>query len=490
MFQNNSCSPSSQRRFPLFRLCCSNRNKLSQHHRKQGAKEADSKGLFYRLSKQDIIYLATTFAPEIRLHENEKYLPASVTWYLHRCMLMFNPNVTKESGSPRCVLKRIKSGAQLVGQRVVWKNKIYSSDLNLQHPSPTANKSPFYLKVIDEQTYHGQRVDDLDSVPAYVHVVISQDGKELDLQYYLFFCYNGPLIGNLPTTGVHEGDWEHVTVRLRYKDVENLLSAKTETLPAKTDSLPAKTESLSGKTDSSLSSNDHQSLRARAVAAQKCEVEHTQSPRKGLIRDKTAVGQAVGFSATPHPSDSSKSFPPPAPTSPEQSEDRRQVEQLSRSPNICTLSFGLPIDCIYIRAIFMARHGNEGMWYTRPASSKDGSSRDGYVLSENTHVVVYAAKYSHASYPWSGIQKRFSFGFLDEETSDSGYHWQTWKSLTFLDFPDLPQGEDICWNRFCGRFGGHLPSIFSVNSSPIGPACKRYFLIGDTELTEQNTCPT
>ena len=30
-----------------------------------------------------------------------------------------------------------------------------------------------------------------------------------------------------------------------------------------------------------------------------------------------------------------------------------------------------------------------------------------YVLSENTHVVVYAAKFSHASYPWSGIQKRF-----------------------------------------------------------------------------------
>ncbi|KAL6047652.1 DUF946 domain-containing protein [Balamuthia mandrillaris] len=57
-----------------------------------------------------------------------------------------------------------------------------------------------------EETANGQ-------VPVYVNALLY--GDELDLQYFFFYAHNGPLLPRLiPTAGVHEGDWEHITVRI------------------------------------------------------------------------------------------------------------------------------------------------------------------------------------------------------------------------------------------------------------------------------------
>jgi hypothetical protein len=39
------------------------------------------------------------------------------------------------------------------------------------------------------------------------------DSAALDIQYWFFYSYNG-IMGHPPFTAEHEGDWEHVTVRV------------------------------------------------------------------------------------------------------------------------------------------------------------------------------------------------------------------------------------------------------------------------------------
>lgn len=105
------------------------------------------------------------FAPEVRLHPEERYFPSSVSWYLQRTSLRDAPAV----------------GAS-------------------------------FLHIPDDANRQHVRAGDLDNARTYVHArPRGEDG--LDIQYWFFFPYNGPLIGG-PAGGAHEGDWEHITVRL------------------------------------------------------------------------------------------------------------------------------------------------------------------------------------------------------------------------------------------------------------------------------------
>ncbi len=111
-------------------------------------------------------------------------------------------------------------------------------------------------------------------VPVYAHVIQYRDTLEIDLQYYFFFAYNGPIVSWLPAAGTHEADWEHVTVRL-------------------------------------------------------------------------------------------------AP------------------------------DGHSIRAVYFDAYDWEGKWALQPATAV--TAHDGYLLTEGTHPLVFAAKHSHSCYPWAGL---------------------------------------------------------------------------------------
>src|SRR5699024_4779115 len=71
-----------------------------------------------------------------------------------------------------------------------------------------------FLQIISGEHESSVRAGNLASAKTYVHVRAPADGSRgLDIQYWFFFPYSGPLIDG-PAGGAHEGDWEHITVRL------------------------------------------------------------------------------------------------------------------------------------------------------------------------------------------------------------------------------------------------------------------------------------
>ncbi len=68
----------------------------------------------------------------------------------------------------------------------------------------------------------------------------------------------------------------------------------------------------------------------------------------------------------------------------------------------------------------MAAHSREGRWLTAPCTS-GSDSKEGYLVNDTGHPVVYAALHRHASYPRPGVHHRGLFGLLDDVTADHGY---------------------------------------------------------------------
>lgn len=125
------------------------------------------------------------FTPKIYLHSNDIYKPASVPWYLWRSNIISTDN-------PESIIAQAGMYSQ---------HKLFLS--------PNSK-----LSLIDPKFYTGE--DNINKVPFYVKVKYIDDhftnGKAWDISYIQFYPYNGPLLGKF---GAHEGDWEHITVRLK-----------------------------------------------------------------------------------------------------------------------------------------------------------------------------------------------------------------------------------------------------------------------------------
>jgi len=78
-----------------------------------------------------------------------------------------------------------------------------------------------FLKIKDVPTTRpGDMKTPLENIPLYCNVVPIPTG-EVDINYYHFYAYNGPVLAHtfIPNAiaskaGCHEGDWEHVTLRI------------------------------------------------------------------------------------------------------------------------------------------------------------------------------------------------------------------------------------------------------------------------------------
>ncbi len=147
---------------------------------------------------QELDAIIQKFGPKVHFHSEEKYVMASVEWFLKRAQL-----ITKVSGS-----------------------KTQATMVNL--PQGAENGTKFQLVLTGRSTSLLSRLGDLSTAKAYVHA------KSLpfstDLQFWFFYAYNGPgtarfkslafdttvHAGNpsMAPLGEHEGDWEHVTIRI------------------------------------------------------------------------------------------------------------------------------------------------------------------------------------------------------------------------------------------------------------------------------------
>ena len=144
--------------------------------------------------------LANTYAPVFKLHPREQYLPSSVDWYINRVSLQQNDQDIVSAGN---------LSAQLMAQ---W------SDQNTKSPS----SAPLFLK-IPESNEREIRAGHLQSAVCYAHPHWVDNGRFIEINYILFFPFNGQAFTKLSLinkafrhygVGYHEGDFEHITVRL------------------------------------------------------------------------------------------------------------------------------------------------------------------------------------------------------------------------------------------------------------------------------------
>lgn len=151
-------------------------------------------------TREGVEQLVKRFAPIIYFNTEEKYLMTSAEWFIERANLVNNE--TKES--------------------------VQATMNNL--PIGKANENKFHLELHDSSVRGG----DLSVAKAYVHAKI-MDNIYLDLQYWFLYAYNGPgtakaggsIFGvehtgesSLKPLGEHQGDWEHITVRLNLSSLE------------------------------------------------------------------------------------------------------------------------------------------------------------------------------------------------------------------------------------------------------------------------------
>ncbi len=154
--------------------------------------------------------MVNAFAPIFRFDAREDNLPSSVEWYLARTTLRFNHDggCSDESVlSPYTVnttnllqqSRATRSGWPWCGNESTYK---YSNSYN-------GSDEFFFLQIPNDGNELSTRNGDTSgwSWRTYAHVR-RDGGTGWEIQYWLFFPYNGM------TPGEHEGDFEHVTVRV------------------------------------------------------------------------------------------------------------------------------------------------------------------------------------------------------------------------------------------------------------------------------------
>ena len=149
------------------------------------------------LTSQELRMAIKTYGPVIKFHPNEKYHMCSVEWYLARAKL---------------------------------RDSVTNTDINHptvnQLPRGPATNPPRYSLIVEDSAKPG----DLNTAKAYVHAYWRDGLSYTDLQFWLFYAYNGPGTAyikrlsfdttqetrdiDLSPLGEHWGDWECCTIRI------------------------------------------------------------------------------------------------------------------------------------------------------------------------------------------------------------------------------------------------------------------------------------
>ena len=154
--------------------------------------------------------LIQSFAPIVKLHPEEQYLPANVSWYLARVRMRYNVKL----GFDDQILER---GALNLTSLLTQTHDDQSSGLSQA-------LTEFFLEATDENG--GDLLDDYKEETrkgtepsnwvcyAHVRTVLAENQQRMyDIQYIFFYSYNGDMAwGSIESA--HEADFEHITVRV------------------------------------------------------------------------------------------------------------------------------------------------------------------------------------------------------------------------------------------------------------------------------------
>ena len=165
--------------------------------------------------------IARQVAPVLRLHPDDRYRPAPIEFFLSRVELGsvdrsatdFEPRIVTQvrvGGVSIAALLSQNRFSQKSRSDVLGVKRRSDWRLYIERAQKPSTITPASWKEFCEATRQGL----LDGAPCYVHLRRPvDDSAAIDIQYWLFYPFNG-LMGTPPFSAEHEGDWEHVTVRV------------------------------------------------------------------------------------------------------------------------------------------------------------------------------------------------------------------------------------------------------------------------------------
>lgn len=142
--------------------------------------------------------MARKYSPVLYLHEHDRYRPWDAQRYVEACALMYGkPGVHEEMLVPFPELGKSPSRLLEVMHRGECSSHTYPSNFYLD---PSMANDPQKL-----------REGSLDAAKCYFRLRwMAQPLRSWDLVYIFFYPYNGKMV----KWGNHDGDFEHITVRL------------------------------------------------------------------------------------------------------------------------------------------------------------------------------------------------------------------------------------------------------------------------------------
>jgi hypothetical protein len=143
------------------------------------------------LAKADLLAAIARYAPVVRFHPQEQYLPSSVEWFLDRAWLCDQ-----------------------------YGGKAQASVANLPATPPAdGNDHHYWLELKDNASRGGN----MPSAVAYVHAKPAAVAGFTDIAFWFFYPFNGPGAAHVfpfqdylafDKFGEHTGDWENVVLRV------------------------------------------------------------------------------------------------------------------------------------------------------------------------------------------------------------------------------------------------------------------------------------
>jgi len=170
---------------------------------------------------EDVKQWIQKYTPILLLYPGDIYFPSTADWFLSRAELVYTP-LTKSAKNQSKILIPAEHCTIEEVLKIQSHTENAADTLSLRLPLDSDRLGPINLSNTPNQS---QLETELAQIPVYAHVRLIEGESEsiLEIIYMTFFAYNGEYaLCGLPLikAGMHDGDWEHVTVRIDAKSGE------------------------------------------------------------------------------------------------------------------------------------------------------------------------------------------------------------------------------------------------------------------------------
>ncbi len=169
------------------------------------------------------------YAPELRLHPDEKYFPIDINDFVTHSSLWFahdlgcddslvdaHPDLAKLGSGGYAVQQKEHSGLLQLCKSVgrAYRSNEYTRPFgDLKRPDGLSSSEGYYLDLVDTARHGSKPVDNRVVVPMYYNYKPGQY-----ITYWFVFGRDPKANALAEKLYAHEGDWERLTVRLNKKD--------------------------------------------------------------------------------------------------------------------------------------------------------------------------------------------------------------------------------------------------------------------------------